>query len=424
MAKTTDNSNTGYEKRKKKLFLIPRLFLVFATVFLIITIFFGAGDSVETFTALKGSIDEYVLADGYVFRDQELVSSDIDGYLECNAKEGARVNEGDVVATVYNGQVDPAVTERISTLKSEIAKLETEKGEADVYAASAVKIELNIADETRSFSQIREEKSFSDITERKSVINEYIAKKQAVSGEGKTNDERLNDLKSELSSLENSIGGQRHDIVAPCAGVFSSKIDGYEKALSLDMMADATPSYLNKIKKEEVSYSSNVAAGENVCKIIDNYEWYFVGVVSDKEAIDFEVGSSVRLKFYELSDTVIKGEITAISKTEGGKVAVTIHTTKYIESIYSTSKASVEIVSESSVGIKIPSSALRVIDGKQGVYVVRLGVARFIPVTLLYNNKEWAVIQIIESNEEPKVKIYDEVIVNTKGVEDGKVVRQ
>lgn len=424
MAKTTDNSNTGYEKRKKKLFLIPRLFLVFATVFLIMTIFFGAGDSVETFTALKGSIDEYVLADGYVFRNQELISSDIDGYLECNAKEGERVNEGDVVATVYNGQVDPAVTERISSLKSEIAKLETENGAADIYAASAVKIELNIADETRSFSQIREGKSFSDIAEKKSVINEYIAKKQAVSGEGKTNEERLNDLKSELSSLESSIDGQRRDIVAPCAGVFSSKIDGYEKSLSLDMMADATPSYLNKIKKEEVSYSSNVAAGENVCKIIDNYEWYFVGIVSDKEAIDFEIGSSVRLKFYELSDTVIKGDITAISKTEGGKMAVTIHTTKYIESIYSTSKASAEIVSESSVGIKIPSSALRVIDGKQGVYVVRLGVARFIPVTLLYNNKEWAVIQIVDSNEEPKVKIYDEVIVNTKGVEDGKVVRQ
>lgn len=422
MAKATDNSSE-VRKKKNNPNLIPRLFLVFAAVFLIVSIFFGAGDSVETFTALKGSVEEYVLADGYVFRQQEMISSDIDGYLECSAKEGERVNEGDVIASVYSGQVDPAVTERISVLKEEISELEADTGNPEVYSSSVTKTEVNIAKVARDYSKVREGKRFEDILSTKSEINEYISKKLLASGEGKSQEERLSDLKSELDGLMNGISGQKHDITAPCAGVFSSKIDGYEDALSFDMAADVTPSYLNKLKKNDVSASSYVYAGENVCKIIDNYEWYYVGLVTEKEALDFEVGSSVRLKFYEMSDSVIKGEIKSISKSEGGKVAVTIYTTRYVESIYSTSKVSAEIVSESASGIKIPSCAIRVIDGKTGVYVVRLGVARFIPINLLYNNKEWAIIEMSEIADEQSVKIYDEVIVNTKGVEDGKVVR-
>ncbi len=430
MAKTTDNSNTRYEKRrkrelKKRLFLIPKLFFVFAAFFLIISIFFRAGNSVETFTALKGSIEEYVLADGYIFRDQELVTSNIDGYLECNAKEGQRVNEGDVVSTVYNGHVDPAVTERISSIKSEIEKLENSKSEADVYSASPVRIELNIADEAQTLTQIRENKRFDDIESEREIINSYIGKKQAALGNGKSDEEKLSDLSSELRELENSITGEKSEVTAPRAGVFSSKIDGYENALSLDMLGDATPSYLNSIKKEHVSAVSTVTYGEVVCKVIDNYKWYFVGIISEKEAANFEVGRNVKLKFYDLSDSIVTGEITAISKSEGGKVAITVYSTKYVDSIYTTSKVSAELLRESSDGIKVPSSALRVIDGQQGVYVVRLGVARFVPVELLYNNKEWAIIKsVTDANYETRLEIYDEVIINSKGIEDGKVVRQ
>lgn len=430
MAKTTDNSNTIYEKRrkrnlKKRLFLIPKLFLVFAAFFLVISIFFRAGNSVETFTALKGSIEEYVLADGYIFREQELIETTIDGYLECNAKEGQRVNEGDVIATVYNGQVDPAVTERISAVKSEIEKLEKSDSEADVYAANAVKIELNIADEAQKLTQIREKNTFADIADEKEIINDYINKKQAASGNGKSDEEKLEELNDELSELESSITDERQEIIAPRAGVFSSKIDGYETALSVDMMGDATPSYLNSIKKEDVSTASTVTSGEAVCKVIDNYEWYFVGIIPEKDAENFEVGGNVSLKFYDLSDSIVTGSVTAISKPESGKVAITVYSTRYIDSIYTTSKVSAELLTESSDGIKVPSSALRVIDGKQGVYVIRLGVARFVPVELLYNNKEWAIIKaVIDSNYETHLEIYDEVIINTKGIEEGKVVRQ
>ena len=72
VANTTDNSNIRLQKRrkrdiKKRLFLIPKLIFVFLVVFLLISIFFRSGNSVSTYTALNGKIEEYVLADGYIF---------------------------------------------------------------------------------------------------------------------------------------------------------------------------------------------------------------------------------------------------------------------------------------------------------------------------------------------------------------------
>lgn len=443
MAKTTDNSNamdlsnTGgtkvrdrYEERRKrglrkKIFLIPKFFAVFAIVFVAISIMLNHGDTVETYTAMKGSIEEYILADGFIFRNQEVITSPIDGFIECSASEGQRVNGEAVIATVYNGEIDPVVTEKIGLLKKDIAKLEGTMTQAEVYAASPEKIELSIAGEAQTITQIRENSSFEDIAAEKETINNFIQKKQTVLGGGKSDEQRLTELKDELSNLENSITGAKSDIISPRAGVFSSRIDGYEKALSLDMMADATPSYINNLKKESTNSSSSVTAGEPVCKIIDNYEWYFVGNIPEKDAANFEVGDSVSIKFYDLSDNIVAGTVKAISKTEGGKVAITVYSTKYIDSIYSTSKVSAELLTESAKGIKVPSSALRVIDGRQGVYVVRLGVARFIEVELLYNNKEWAIIsRNTNSSSDLRLEMYDEVIVNTKGIQDGKVVRQ
>ncbi len=410
---------------RKRLFLIPKLLFVFAFVFLLISIFFRSGNTVQTYTALDGSIEEYVLADGYIFRDQEFVTAPTDGYFECVADEGQRVTEGATIAAVYKHNVDPAVTEEIAQLKEKIQELESDSSQADVYSGSAVRIERNISDEAQALSQIKDNNNISDIVAAKQNIDGYVASKLYTSEDGKSKEEHLQEMKDRLRELESGENSEREWIYAPRAGVFSSKVDGYEQVLSIDMLDEASPSYLKNLSKENIEISETVSSGENVCKIINNYEWYFIGTVSEKEAANFETGQDIRVKFYDLSDSVVTGTVTAISKPDGGKVAVTVHSTKYVESIYTTSKVSAELFIESADGIKVPSSSLRVIDGQQGVYVVRLGVAKFVPVSLLYNNKEWAVIEPVkDTNYEESLEMYDEVIVNTKGIEDGKVVRQ
>ncbi len=432
MSGSADNSNIRLQKRRKReikkgVFLIPKMIIVFSLVFLIVSIVFRSGTTVNTYTAVSGSIEEYVLADGYVFRSQTLVTSPKDGYFECVAAEGERVTEGATLAAVFENRVDPALTEEIADINRKINSLENDMVSSDVYSGSAAKIELSIAEAARDLTKKKGRHSFSDISDGKELIDDYIAAKQASSEEGKSSEERLEELKARLRQIESSGEYKGEYIYSPAAGVFSSRIDGYEEALDISMLDSATPGYLDGLKSDKVSSGETVAAGEAACKVINNYEWYFVGNVSEKEADNFDVGQVVRIKFYDLSDSVVEATVTAKSRPEGGNVAVTVYSTKYINGIYTTSKASAELMTEGAVGIKVPSQALRVIDGQQGVYVVRLGVARFVPVNLLYNNKKWAVIEPDTDTEEDydeKLEIYDEVIINSRGIENGKVVRQ
>ena len=172
MADAADNSNKRLKNRRKRsikkgVFLVPKTVAVFAIVFLLISVFFRSGSSVNTFAALKGSIEEYVSSDGYIFLDRTLVESPTDGYFECVADEGERIVEGATLATVYKNKVDPAVTEEIADIHKKIDSIESDRVSADVYSGSAVKIEVDIADHARSMSRKRSAGRFSDIqTER------------------------------------------------------------------------------------------------------------------------------------------------------------------------------------------------------------------------------------------------------------------
>ncbi len=430
MANTTDNSDKRLRNRrkrtiKKSMFLVPKLVLVFAIFFLIITMFIRAGSAVSTYTALNGKIEEYIVSDGFIFRDQTLVESPADGYFECVAEEGERVIEGATLASVYQNAVNAAAIEEIADIQKKISEIENARVSADVFSGSASRIEVSIAEQAREMARKRSGGNFSDIASEKDIIDGYIAAKQSSTSGGKTDEERLGELQARLHALESSGEYSGQYIYSPTPGVFSSHIDGYEEALSTSMLDNATPGYLSGLKPSDVSVNDTVTAGENVCKVINNYEWYFSGIISEKEAVNFEEGQTIKMKFYDLSDSVIYGTVDKISRPEGGNVAVTVHSSSYVDSIYTTSKVSAELFVESAEGFKVPSESLRVIDGQQGVYVVRLGVARFVPVNLIYNNKEWAIIEpVLNSDYDETLEIYDEVIINTKGITDGEVVRQ
>ena len=46
------------------------------------------------------------------------------------------------------------------------------------------------------------------------------------------------------------------------------------------------------------------------------------------------------------------------------------------------------------------------------------------PVNVKYKNSEWAIVSAVDSqNGDGRLRIYDEVIVNYKTLEEGKIVR-
>ncbi len=414
---------TRRRKKQKRNWILKGIAGVFL-LYLIFLVIFSFRNNVTTMIAMKGTVQEEILTDGYVFREQSIINAPVSGYLECLVSDGERVKEGQKIGAIHTGEYDPDRTRKIRELTERIARLEGGAA-GGTYTGGSVMAEQKIGIAARDLSDLRQEHDIRNLAEEKENLDLLIEQKNAMEQGGETDvTALLTELKNQLYDLESNAEGGTVELYAGMSGVFCSRIDGMEDSLNFQALENLTVSHLEQLDQKPLERKESVLVGEPVCKVVDNYGWYFAANIPEKEAENIRVGSSIRMRFFDLSDTTVYGTVQAISQPEGGKVAVTVYTNRYVEGIYGISRASAEVITVSAEGIKVPVESLRVKDGQPGLYVLRLGVARFVPVTLHYRNETWAIISAVTNiGAEYQLQIYDEVVVEAKNLEEGKVVR-
>ncbi len=416
------NRRTRRRKKQRRGWILKGIAGVFL-LYLILLVVFSFRNTITTTIALNGRVQEEILTDGYVFREQSVVNAPVSGYLECLVSDGERVKEGQKIGAIHTGEYDPDRTRKIRELSDRISRLESGDAEG-TYTGDSVMAEQKIGLAARNLSDLRTEHDIRNLTEEKENLNLLIEQKRAMEQGTQTDvTALLTDLKNQLYDLQSNAEGSSVDLYAGMSGVFYSRIDGLEDALTFQAAENVTVGQLMQLDRQPLERKESVLAGEPVCKVVDNYGWYFSAAIPEKEAEQMKAGNSIRMRFFDLSDTTVYGTIQKISEPENGKVAVTVHTNRFVEGIYGISRASAEMITVSAEGIKVPVESLHVKDGKPGVYVLRLGVAQFVPVNLHYRNEHWAIISAVNTGTGNYLKIYDEVVVEAKNLESGKVVR-
>lgn len=410
----------GRRKRGKSLKIAVIIVVAAVVVYLATAIFAGVASNLSTTVAIKGQIHESVRVDGYVFRDQTLINAPWDGHFECLVSEGERVSNGQVIGYIYKAQPDAEIMDKIKNLQRNLAIIEN-FGDSTYIAGGSGVAEKRISELSRGMSDKRQQRDLGIVLEAKEEINLLIQKKQNQGTEDISYE--AENIKAELASLEQQ-AGESVKITAPVGGVFSSKVDGFEERLKYNTAKDVTPSYLKGIENIENQENAEMLADRPICKVINNYKWCYGAELSVDDAERFTVGSNIRMGFYDLAGGYVQGRIESISEPDGKKCSIVISTNKYVEGIYSANRISADLVAVDFSGIKLPVECLRIKDGVTGVYIISLDVARFVPVNLIYKNDDWAIVSAAEVQYgEHKLKMYDEVIVRCRNLEDGKVVR-
>ncbi len=410
--------------KRKKMSGIKAVSIILAAavmLYLAAAVFVSVHNNLSTTVARSGSVRETVRTVGYVFRQQSIITSPTGGYLECIASEGERVKEGQVLGYVYAAAPDAATMDEIKNLHKMIRSRGLD-AENSVYISSPAAAEKRISELSREMSDMRR---FGDLSKSEDIteeINSLVLRKQAGTDANSATFTK-EQLEAQLYSLLAKLGGG-HAIVATTGGVFSTRIDGLEDELSYDNAMMATPSYLEALSVEEDKLPEIIEAGQPICKIINNYNWYFAAALNEKDAEHIREGQSIQMEMFDLSDTAVRGTVRRISDAEDGKRAVVISTNRYADGVYSSSEVNADIILVSSSGIKLPVQCLHVKDGVTGIYVLRLDVAKFVPVNVRYRNDEWAIVDSAEPQSGgAKLQIYDEVIVSCRNLEDGKIIR-
>lgn len=425
MAEPNDKTKRVSQRRKnkKKMNAVKMASIILVGVVLLYlsaAVFVSFNSNLSTTVAKSGSVRETVRTVGYVFRQQTVLNSP-GGVLECIVSEGERVKEGQTLGYVYAERPDPVLMDRIRNLHSIITSrgIDTENS---VYTSSPATAENRISVLSRELSDMRADSDLSRIVDIKDEIDALILRKQDID-ENRISNASTEQLEIELSSLL-AQAGSGTKVVATAGGVFTTRIDGLEDELAYDLAMTVTPDYINELNQTELKEAEKTAAGEPLCKIVNNYNWYFATEINEEDVEHIREGQTIQLEFFDLTDTAISGRVNRISEAQDGKRAVVISTNKYVEGIYSSSRIDADIVLVSSSGIKLPTQCLHVKDGVTGVYVIRLDVARFVPVNIIYKNEDWTIVSSGEPEQGGvRLQIYDEVIVSCRNLEDGKIIR-
>ncbi|MCQ2450610.1 MAG: hypothetical protein MJ080_01360 [Clostridia bacterium] len=390
---------------------------------LFIAIAFGIHQAYSYFyTPVKTENAEYYVADegikahAVIVRQETVVTSDAGGSHHFLIQNGNRVSKGGVLANVYGNDTDSLTVSRLESLNESIKDMEELTGYNDTAAADITLINQEVTDSVNRFIGNCSGGNFTNAYSCENDLLFAINRKLFLTGETVDFGNRLNQLKSEKSDLSKSLPTPIRTVKADISGYFVSTVDGYENLLSVNNLDELTPERIEKLKPETPAQNA-------IGKIVSDYDWCLAANVSISQASKYVVGDELLVKTKVRNNAELSVEVEKINISKTSDKATVIMSCQEMNSeLASLRSADIDIISKEYKGLKLSKTALRVVDGKTGVYVVFGLSLKFVPVDVIYSTDEFIICKQEKVENSTVLRLYDEVVVKGKNRYDGKII--
>lgn len=263
---------------------------------------------------------------GFILRNEEVVTTESDGYINFYNAEGNRVHVGNVVYTIdTNGEVSDI-----------LEKLQN----SDKSKESISKMRAVISSFQNSFSM----SSYGQVSDFHSDVRNIIFEQTRGS------------LYGDLShALETSGKGKNFTkITAKKSGVISYSIDGYEGTKQADITASLLDKY-GSVKNEQIQRGESIKAGTPVYKLITNNDWSLVVKLDDNYYEALKQQESVRVTIKK--DNISFNASVSLFDKDNSHFA-RLSTSRYMERYIKDRFLQIEFNLKSASGLKIPNSSI------------------------------------------------------------------
>ena len=396
---------------------LPKILVgILAAVFIIHQLYSAVYKPITTRSASFYTATDGLDITGFVIRKEHIITSNTSDVLHFAVESGQRVAKGGTVAELYDNTGASATVLKIEEIKRKIEDITEIQNYNDVQAADIELVnekiknalgELVFNSASGDFS-----KTSQDATELLSAVN----RKQVITGEHTDFSKQLTELNEELNLLNNSLPVSKGKIKAELSGYFVSLTDGYENILNEKSLGEITADYLANLKPEK-SQSGTIG------KIVSDYEWFIAARVPLNDSLKYKEGDTLSIKTSVKSSPVLPVMVERINISDDSNTAVVIFSCNQMNSELATMRTgSMTVVNKEYSGLVVPKKALRVVDGKTGVYVVSGITVKFVRVNVIYSTADYIICEQKQTNEETVLKLYDEVVVKGRKLYDGKVI--
>lgn len=402
--KVNEKVKTERKIKSNKVVIITVIILVIIYAIYLVAKF--VNNPTSTFIVANGELSKEETAIGYIVRDETVVKgSNYKNGMEKIKNEGEKVAKGDSIFRYYSVG-EEGLKEKIANLNTEIQKvMESEKR---VFPSDIKLLDSQIESELNSVYSVN---SIQKIKEYKKSISSAITKKAKISGDYSPAGSKLKELLNQKEEYEKQLNEGAEYIQATESGIVSYRVDGLEESLKSSNFANLNKEFLNNLT---IKTGETIASSEEMGKIINNFQCYIVFNLDSDEARSAKVGDSINIRIQNYGEA--KANITNVIDEKDGSKTITIEISRNVENLISYRKISFDVIWWSAKGFRIPTNAIKEVNGLSYVVRDRNGYYNKMLIKILKENDEYCIVRQYKTEELKELGFTNEQIYNMKNI--------
>ena len=403
----------SYNVNKSNVLIISVIVLI--VLFVVIQFYKVTHIELKTQTATISTVYDKVSSEALFIRDESVVEKSPSGVTVACFQDGDKINVNGNVAMQFSSSKAAANYSKYAELTKQIKYYQTLEAQTVGQSADLETINEDIEQKVINYADGLAKNQIGDTAED---LDSVLVRRQLIIGEDVNLLSIIENLRDQRNNYQSYSKPDRY-IKTDKSGVFSSYTDGYENLIDYSKVEETTIDGFKSALKA-VDKAQNVS--NNIGKLVTSYTWYVQTLVSADTVKNLENGDYVNIVLKDDTSKSFKAEIVNGAEIALGQkeTLLVLKLNEMDADIAKLRKAEIEIRRNTYEGIKVPSEALHVLDGKKGVYVLIASQVKFREVNVIYSDDDYVLAEYDESNEK-SIHLYDKIITQGKDLKDGKV---
>lgn len=406
--------------RNIAIYLLSAILSILFIAYIIYHMTSDGQSKLATVNAMQTVSMESITLDAYIMRDEKILYTPTDGLVYYLASDGENVRKNAPVANIYSGDPDDMnqimqIEKRLRLLReSDVSdSVTTATGNLDSRIQSLYMSTLRkVGNGKLDYVNQNADDLLVQINRRKIAVKSVSNFRAAINN----CEDRLSDL---MTRFESATG----TVTTPVSGNFYAGVDGYENVFTASAAEKMTYDdfYVMIGAQADANLLHNAREGYGIGKIVTNSYWAICCEMSNDYLRNVKEGTGYRIEFSSGGGQQVTMTLDRIIVRFGEDKSILVFGTRNCPEGFNYLRTqSVKLIFNSYTGYKVPSAAVRYVNGEMGVYTLSANKVVFKKTNVLYEMDGFYVVA--PGEESDHLQLYDEIIVQGKGLYEGKYI--
>ncbi|WP_295153437.1 HlyD family efflux transporter periplasmic adaptor subunit [uncultured Ruminococcus sp.] len=364
-------------------------------------------DKHDTEEAVLATVNEDIVFDGIIVRDESVVTYNGGGVLDYKYADGSKVSMNSTIAEVFSDEKAIYARDRIAEIDEEIEQLEKAQDPATTNYVEPEALLSGVRGGYYDLLEAIENRDLEKIPEIRSQIALNSNMYGVITGKEAGFDEAISELKAEREKLQSVAAAPNDVIKADKTGYFVSYADGYEDQLKIGSVDKLGESDIREVIKGGKNPPANA-----IGKTFNSYESKIVGIVKADPRINEDAKVSLKLN----SSRTVYDCIVDSVRTDGENMIVVLDCDRVDQTLVDSRVLSAKLIFDEYQGIRVPRSALRFRGDEKGVYVILGKDISFKKINVIYEGDDFVLSE--NTSDEEYLLLYDQILLEVVSNKD------